>query len=202
MHYIDGNQSTAQAHHPLAAEDRYRESYFEAVDNMISAIRERFKQPNFEAYENMESLIVKTIASEDAPKETSYLDANYGTEININQFSTVEADILRIIFRESKHDCFRDILDEVESLPKGQLCLLPNAVKILELLLVNPAPERSFSLARRIKTWLHSTSTAARFNSLSILHAYKSVTNSIDLVEVANEFTSKCDSRKRIFGRF
>ena len=95
MHYVDSNQSTAQAHHPLTAEDQCHESYFEAVDNMISAIRERFKQPSFEAYENMESLIVKTIASEDASKETSYLEANYGTEININQFSTVEADILR-----------------------------------------------------------------------------------------------------------
>ena len=206
LHYVDGNQRTAQAHHPLTAEDQYRESYFEAVDNMISAIRERFKQPSFEAYKNMESLIVKTIASEDASKEASYLETNYGTEININQFSTVGTDILRTIFRESKPDCFWDILDEVESLPKGQLCLLPNAVKILELLLVNPAatatPERSFSLARRIKTWLRSTSSVACFNKLSILHTYKSVTDSIDLVEVANEFTSKCDSRKRIFGRF
>ena len=206
LHYVDGNQSTAQPHHPITAEDRYRESCFEALDNMISAIHERFKQPSFEACENIEPLIVKTIASEDASKETSYLEANYGTEININQFSTVEADILRTIFKESKPDCFRDILDEVESLPKGQLCLLPNAVKILELLLVNPAttatPERSFSLAKRIKTWLRSTSAAARSNSLSILHAHKSVTDSIDLVEVAKEFTSKCDSRKRICGRF
>ena len=173
---------------------------------MIFAICERFKQPSFEAYENMESLIVKTVATEDASKETSYLEANYGTEINIHRFSTAEADTLRTIFREFETDCFRDILDEVESLPKGQLCLPPNAVKILELLLVNPAttatPERSFSLARRIKTWLRSTSTAARFNSLSILYAHKSATDSIDLVEVANEFTSKCDSRKRIFGRF
>ena len=94
MHYVDGNQSIVQAHHPLTAEDRYCESYFEAVYNMISAIGEMFKQPSFEAYENMESLTVKTIASEDASKETSYLEANYGTEININQFSTVEADIL------------------------------------------------------------------------------------------------------------
>ena len=206
MHYVDGNQSTAQARHPLIAEDRYRESYFEAVDNMISAICERFKQSSFEVHENMESLIVKTIASENASKETSNLETNYGTEININRFSTVEADILRTIFRELKPDCFRDILDEVESLPKGQLCLLPDAVKILGLLLVNPTttatPERPFSLARRIKTWLHSTSTATRLNSLSILHAHKSVTDSIDLVEVGNEFTSKCDSRKRIFGRF
>ena len=40
------------------------------------------------------------------------------------------------------------------------------------MLLVNPAttakPERSFSLTRRIKIWLHSTSTATRFNSLPI----------------------------------
>ena len=43
LHYDDGNQSAAQAHHPLTVEDEYRESYFEAADNMISAIRERFK---------------------------------------------------------------------------------------------------------------------------------------------------------------
>ena len=49
LHYVDRNQSIAQAHHPLTAEDRYRESYFEAADNMISPIRERFKQPSFEA---------------------------------------------------------------------------------------------------------------------------------------------------------
>ena len=154
----------------------------------------------------MESLFTKFIASEDASKETSYLEANYGTEININLFSTVESDILRTIFTESKTDCFRDILDEVESLPKSQPYVLPNAVKILKLLLVNHAttatPERSFSLARRIKTWLRSTSTAACLNSWSILHAHKSVTDSIDLVEVANEFTSKCDSGRPIFGRF
>ena len=80
--------------HPLTAEYRYRKSYFEAVDNMISAICERFKQLSFEAYENMESFTVKIVASEEAFKETSYLEVNYGTEININRFSTVEADVL------------------------------------------------------------------------------------------------------------
>lgn len=61
--------------------------------------------------------------------------------------------------------------------------------------MVNPATtataERSFSLARRIKTWMRSTSTAARFNSLAILHGDKSETDSIDLINIANEFTSK-----------
>ena len=135
-----------------------------------------------------------------------YVNGNQSTAQAHRPVTAVEADILRTIFRQSKSDCFRDILDEVEYLPKGQLCFLPNAVKILELLLVNPAatakPERSFSLTRRIKIWLHSNSTATHFNSLSVLYAHMSVTDSIDLVEVANKFTPKCDSRKPIFGRF
>ena len=90
---------------------------------MISAIRERFKQPSFEVYENIESFIV----------ENSCLEANYGTEININRFSTAEADIPRTKFRDLKPDCFQDILDEVDSLHQGQLCLLLNTVKIFEL---------------------------------------------------------------------
>ena len=84
-----------------------------------------------------------------------YVNGNQSTAQAHRPVTAVEADILRTIFRQSKSDCFRDILDEVEYLPKGQLCFLPNAVKILELLLVNPAatakPERSFSLTRRIK---------------------------------------------------
>ena len=69
LHYVNVNQSTAQAHRPITAEDRYRESHLKVVDNMISANHERFKQPSFEVYENMESLIIKTIASEYHPKK-------------------------------------------------------------------------------------------------------------------------------------
>ena len=69
LHYVNVNQSTAQAHRPITAENRYRESHLKVVDNMISANHERFKQPSFEVYENMESLIIKTIASEYHPKK-------------------------------------------------------------------------------------------------------------------------------------
>ena len=69
LHYVNVNQSTAQAHRPITAENRYRESHLKVVDNMISANHERFKQPSFEVYENMESFIIKTIASEYHPKK-------------------------------------------------------------------------------------------------------------------------------------
>ena len=45
-----------------------------------------------------------------------------------------------------------------------QLMMMPNIVNLLKLLLVNPATsataERSFSLARRLKTWMRSTMVA------------------------------------------
>ena len=74
------------------------------------------------------------------------------------------------------------------------------------LLIVNPAtnatPERSFSLARNVFTWNRLTLTQSRFNSVSLLHYHKSFTDTIDLLTVGNDFISKYDERKRIFGKF
>ena len=83
---------------------------------------------------------------------------------------------------------------------------IPNLVKLIELLLVNPAasctPERSFSTARRLKTWLRSNMTNKRFNFLSISNIHKDLTDKIDLVDVGNEFVSLYDSRYQYFGTF
>ena len=48
-------------------------------------------------------------------------------------------------------------------------------------------PERSFSLARRLKTWLRSTMSQKRFNSLAVLLFQKEITDENFLVDVANE---------------
>ena len=69
--------SKEPAYHPVTVEDLYRQIYFEAVDHMISAIRERLSQPSFEAYENMESFLFKSITSQDASKEIAYLQDRY-----------------------------------------------------------------------------------------------------------------------------
>ena len=56
-------------------------------------------------------------------------------------------------------------------------------------------PERSFSMARRIKTWLRSTMKQQRFNSLSILNSSKVLVDKLPLVKVANEFVEKRPNR-------
>ena len=63
-------------------------------------------------------------------------------------------------------------------------------------------PKRSFSVARRIKTWLLSTKMTKRFNNLSILSIHKELTDSINLVDIGNEFASKYDGRRMNLGKF
>ena len=87
-----------------------------------------------------------------------------------------------------------------------QKSLIPNAVVLCNLLIVNPAtsctPERSFSTARCLKTWLRSTVTNRRVNSLGLLNVHKELTDKLDLGEVGNEFISLNVERFQCFGKF
>ena len=76
----------------------------------------------------------------------------------------------------------------------------------MKVVLVNggttATPERSFSMARRSKTWLRSTMKQRRFNSLSILNSSKPLVDKLPLVKVTNEFAEKRPNRRNEFGLF
>ena len=99
--------------------------------------------------------------------------------------------------------CFKDIHRAVKGCSVATRDLMPNIVHVVKLLLINPAtsctPERSFSTARRLKTWLRSTMKSRRFNSLSLLHVHK---DKLDLNEAGNEFVEARENRYNIFGKF
>ena len=79
---------------------------------------------------------------------------------------------------------------------------------ICKLLLVNPATsatgERSFSMARRVKTWLRANMKQQRFNNVALLHTHthKARTDKIRFLDVANEFVQRNENRFRNFGKF
>ena len=84
--------------------------------------------------------------------------------------------------------------------------LCPNVMIVIQLLPINPAtsatPERSFSVARRIKTRLRASMTPSRFNALSFLHTYKDLLDGLDVISVANDFVSLNIVRYNNFGTF
>ena len=86
--------------------------------------------------------------------------------------------------------------------------MITEIITLCKLLLVHPATsaagERSFSSARRLKTWLRSTmtQTSLRCSNLTILNTHKQRTDKLCLVDVANEFAALNENRKINFGTF
>ena len=72
--------------------------------------------------------------------------------------------------------------------------MLSEAKKLLSLYFTFPVTtataERSFSSLRRVKTYLRSTMSACRLNSLLVMHIHQDRTEKLDLATIAREFIS------------
>ena len=84
--------------------------------------------------------------------------------------------------------------------------MMPNMANLSKLLLVNPATsasaEKSFSLARRLKTWMRSTMLPGCLNAVAILHEHKTLADRLNLTDIAKEFVSRDEFRTCAFGNF
>ena len=101
---------------------------------------------------------------------------------------------------------FEDIIVKIKELLTPERKMINEVITVCKLVLVNPATsaagKKSFSTARRLKTWLCSTMTQERFSNLTILNSHKERTERISLLGIANEFTDRNNNRKRNFAIF
>lgn len=83
----------------------------------------------------------------------------------------------------------------------GMQKMIPQVVKLCKLYLVHPTTtataECSFSTLRRVKTYLRSTMSQARLNSLLLLNVYREQVESMKITDLANEFISRGDSKSK-----
>ena len=195
----------AEQWYPQTAEDLYKPIYYEALDLIVSAITERFDQPSFKAYAKLEALLLKSCKSEDISNELAFVKELYYQDIKV-EFLIPQLDIFKILMKDKKLECFLDILDAVKNLDHNTSPMISEVITICKLLLVNPATsttgERSFSTAQRIKTWLRAKMSQKRFTHLAILNTHKTRTDNVRIVDIANDFASRNDNRKRNFGTF
>ena len=118
----------------------------------------------------------------------------------------VQLEIFKVLMKDGEFTCFDDILAKIKQLSEALMCIITEIIALCKLLLVNPATgaagERSFSSARRLKTWLRSTMTQTRCSNLTILNTHKQRTDKLCLIDVANEFAALNENRKSNFGTF
>ena len=172
---------------------------------MIKAIRDRFEQPNYQFFSTIEQLLIKAINSEPYQTELDALN-EYRDDFYVSALP-VELLTLRTIFANEKVSHFEELKNKIKNeMSEAERILIGNGNKLMKLVFVGAAtsatPERSFSLARRLKTWLRSIMSQKRFNALTILSFYKELVDKISLVDVANEFIDSKPMKKGFFGKF
>ena len=138
----------------------------------------------------------------------------YSVDINIEQF-LVQLRMFRDLKRMYNENNPSTPLIDVTSL--RTLCEMVNNLsfskrpfsevyKLLRNLLTVPVTtataERTFSVLRRLKTFLRSTMGQSRLNHVLLLHVHKERTDNIDLLKIAKEFVSVNERRKNFFGTF
>lgn len=129
----------------------------------------------------------------------------YNDDVNISVL-TAQMEILQVLLKDGDYFCFDDIIVKIKELPNPEREMIKEVITLCKLILVNPATsaagERSFSTARRLKTWLRSRMNQERFSNLTVLNIHKERTDRLSTIDIANEFTDRNTNRKRNFGTF
>ena len=195
----------ASAEFDSSAKDMYRRVYFEALDLIIQAIKDRFNQPGYRVYHCLENLLLKAARGEEFSEELKLASSIYGADINECNLQ-MQLETLGTSIQEERVLSIFDVWNYLQQLTAAERTLLNEVVTVMKLLLVMPATnatsERSFSAMRRVKSYLRSTMGQERLNHLMTLHVHKESTDSLNLVQVANEFVCGNESRQRLFGNF
>lgn len=205
LHYVTGNkEATAAAYYPENPYDHYKPIYYEALDSIVNAIKDRFDQPTFKLFAQVEQLFLKAVAKQDVTDELKVLETHFKGDYDAESL-TAELQLLPTIF-EFEPINLEEVVKVLKSLSREKRMLIRNCVTIIRIILTAGAtsatPERSFSMLRRIKTWLRSRMGQKRLNSLSILYDNKAILDEISLIDVANEFVDQHPDRKNTFGCF
>ena len=128
--------------------------YFEALDLFVVSLKERFEQQTYTIYANIKHLLLTAVNEEELCRDGL---------ADIEQYCAEETDLIsletefHLLAKLCKNTlCFNDLLKVLKAAPVERK-LIPSVVLLCMILYVSPATsataERSFSFARRIKTW-------------------------------------------------
>ena len=138
LHYLEGYESRSEAHQPTTPHDHYRKQFYQAIDVLISSVRDRFNQPSFLVFENLESLLIKTFKGEETLAEMKIAREKYATDINMSDLN-VELTTFKVLMKDKQIEHSHDLLKDMRLLENPEKKFLVNVCKICRILAVNPA---------------------------------------------------------------
>ena len=129
LQFLDGQESCSASYHPETIDVEFRQVFFDALDHVISAIKERFNQPSFQTYSKLEELLLH--GAHEAQEEIysagiDQLKELYDNEVNIPALKS-EFFLFKNMF-DDMSECFDDIHNHLLSRTKQERLLIPNII--------------------------------------------------------------------------
>lgn len=205
------DDGSASQHFPSDVEEYYRSQYYEVLDLMNCELVDRFQSQSYSILFYMESMIIKS--ANQGPAEIPESLLMYSEDIDFKKLHH-ELAMLKSLCKvgevggPSKVTSMATVVDALQSLKNNPVAaaMVSELIKLVNIYLTVPVTtatsERSFSTLRRIKTYLRSTMRQDRLNNVLLLHAHKSLTDEIDLKQIAMDFVKQNDRRVKFFGNF
>lgn len=176
--------------------DYYRPLYFLLVDTAVQQLQERFHgNLSLRKYQALENSLL-TEECGDVATDLSVYDEIDWADLKIQ---------LQLFRRKRSVRNLSDAVDILKGMAPELRGEYSEVEKLVRLLLVSPASsaeaERSFSALRRLKTWLRTTMTQRRLNSLAVCHVHQQVLDLVDVDALIEEFVSRNETRASMFGK-
>ena len=148
-------------------------------------------------YSSIEAILLSTELTDDA----KIVLFKY-SEVNVTHLESE----LPMFHRNAKVNLtsLSQVVALARALKKEVRDLFPSVIALIRLLLLCPASsaeaERSFSSLRRLKTWLRTTMTQKRLNSVAVCHIHNDLMDNINMDAIMRDFAGRSEIRKNIFG--
>ena len=192
----------------LSPYEHWRAKFIEFLDVLVEKLKHTFDKTNLGMIGNIEQLFLSVINTEDNKDSLiSSVYTFYKNDLSSVEDLQFELQMLKRLVKSEKSPltsitCF---ISMYKSLTKEVRDILPNITRLVTILLVvgvsGASAERSFSVLRRLKTWLRSTMTQARMTQLSILAIEREKSGETECLKIARAFISN-ERRERKFGKF
>jgi hypothetical protein len=172
--------------------------YFELLDLLVAELDRRFNQPGMNKLLVIERVLTGTMVSNDI----DVIMDSYSFFISSRSSLIRQLESLKDLC-DGEQSNVSDVLGKLRDVHQKKLDVLFKDVLILaRIYLACPVTsvecERSFSMLRRLKTWLRRTTGQYRLNHELILLAHSA--RPVDLDSVIEDFIRLNDQRKDDFG--
>jgi hypothetical protein len=175
------------------------------IDKMCNCLEKRFiHNVDLQSYMLAERLLLTPVTDHEDLDDICHQIASQFDDICASALSTDLQLMERYLQKTSLSFNPRESVLKLGTFMSGKdagfRCLFPELIKLLRLLSVIPASsataERSFSALKRVKTWLRSTMSQTRLNSVLLLHVHREL--SPNMKSVMSEFIGLNDTRRSV----